>query len=263
MFGWFKKKPVHVGVMLGKKAAKYDKRTLRFATYKKALAPAPAVFDFSNRLKNLGMLGNDTLGDCTCAGIYHLIQSWCDYNGIDYVPTTDKAIALYEAACGYNPADPSTDDGGVLLDLLKYWKANPVDGHSIDAYVSVNVHDEAEIQQALYYFGGLYVGVQLPISAQTQDIWDVPLLGTHGDGEPGSWGGHCIANILAYDSKYVYTITWGAVKKMTWKFFETYCDEAYCVLSPDWYGAEKTAPTGFDSATLSVDIAMLEDTSNG
>jgi hypothetical protein len=84
MFGF--KEVVHAGVKLGKKAAREDPRTLCFATYKRALAPAPATYDYSGRLQNIGMLGNDIYGDCTCAGIAHLIQVWNQFNGMPFVP---------------------------------------------------------------------------------------------------------------------------------------------------------------------------------
>jgi hypothetical protein len=256
MFG-FGKDPVHAGVKLGKKAAKYDARTLRFSTYKGTLAPAPETYDFSSRISNLGMCLNDTLGDCTAAGVAHLVQAWTGYNGVPFVPADASVLALYEGSCGYNPADPTTDAGGVLLDVLKYWKTNPFEGHEIDAYVSVDPKNKEEVKQALFYFGGLYVGVQLPKSAQSQTVWDVPWYGARGDAAVGSWGGHCIANILDYDDKTLTTITWGALKTMTWDWLSTYCDEMYVVLSPDWYGAGKVAPTGFNSAALTTDLALL------
>lgn len=256
MFGFGKK--LHAGMKLGKKDAKYDPRTLRFATYKASLPAAPSAYDFSNRIHGLTMLQNDVLGDCTCAAVGHLVQAWTSYNGGSYVPSDAATLSLYENACGYDPMDPSTDQGGELISVLKYWKANPFEGHTIDAYVSVNPKNQEEVRQALYYFGGVYVGVQLPLAAQNQTVWDVPFLGIRGKGEPGSWGGHAIANILDYDENGLTTITWGDTKLMTWKFLETYCDEMYCILSPDWYGPEKVAPTGFDSNALAQDLLLLE-----
>lgn len=255
MFGFGKK--LHAGVKLGKKEAKYDPRTLRFATYKASLPAAPPSYDFSNRIHDLGMLGNNIYGDCTAAGVAHLVQAWAAYNGVSYIPSDAATLKFYEDSCGYKPGDPSTDNGGTLIDVLKHWKANPFDGHEIDAYVAVNPKNLDEVKQALYYFGGLYVGLQLPKSAENQQIWDVPWLGFRGNGEPGSLGGHCVANILDYDERGLTTITWGQLKLMTWPFFESYCDECFCVLSPDWYGPEKVAPTGFDSVALAQDLTAL------
>jgi hypothetical protein len=39
------------------------------AKYTVALPPPPAAVDWSRKLSDLGMLKNDTLGDCTCAAI--------------------------------------------------------------------------------------------------------------------------------------------------------------------------------------------------
>jgi hypothetical protein len=78
-----------------------------------------------------------------------------------------------------------------------------------------------------------YIGLALPISAQNQDVWAVPPGGSAGEGSPGSWGGHAVP-IVAYDSRGLTVITWGATKRMTWQFLDTYCDEAYALLSQDW-----------------------------
>ena len=45
--------------------------------------------------------------------------------------------------------------------------------------------------------------------------------------------------------------------KMTWNFWNIYCDEAYAVLSPDWIGQAKLAPSGFDLAALEADLAAV------
>jgi hypothetical protein len=100
-----------------------------------------------------------------------------------------------------------------------------------------------------------YIGLGLPISAQAQVIWDKPA-SMHGDGAKNSWGGHCVI-VVGYDAKYVYAVTWGEIKKMTWAFWLAYCDESYAVISPDFFIGEKT-PAGFDLATLRQDLAAIK-----
>lgn len=90
--------------------------------------------------------------------------------------------------------------------------------------------------------------MQLPKSAQTQDVWDVD---TSPNGQPGSWGGHCVF-VPDYDANGLTCITWGAPKKMTWGFWGTYCDEAHALLSPDWQ-----PPAGFDMAALQADLGTV------
>lgn len=248
--------PRSSNLRLGKLPAKHDPRTLRFAKYADKLAPAPLALDYTNRISGLGMLANDTLGDCTAAGAAHMHQAWCAYNGVSYVPTDADTIAFYSETCGYVPGEASTDNGGVLLDVLKYWRNAGFAGRKIEAFTSVSPVDISLVKQAIYYFGGLYMGVMLPTSAQDQDVWDVPWYGARGKGAAGSWGGHCVAAVVGYDAKTLTIITWGQLKNMTWKFFLEYCDEAYAVLASDWFGTG-IAPTGFDVDSLRRDIQLI------
>lgn len=40
--------------------------------------------------------------------------------------------------------------------------------------------------------------------------------------------------VVAYDSRSLTVVTWGALQTMTWGFWAAYCDEAYAILSPDY-----------------------------
>ncbi len=115
-----------------------------------------------------GMMANDRLGDCTCAGMGHFLQLVTANAQGSPVTLSDQDIILaYEAACGYNPGDPRTDQGGVEIDILNYWRTNGIGpaGHKITAFVAVNPLTHREVMQALALFGGLYTGVALPVSA--------------------------------------------------------------------------------------------------
>lgn len=251
-FGWKTPHVDHSQMKLGKGPARKDNRTLAMAKYTSSLAPAPPECNFTSSLKNLGAMLNDTLGDCTCAAVGHCIQFWTtDRKCAVIIPDSD-ILSLYEKVGGYVPGNPSTDQGAVELDVLNYWKANPVDGHVLSAYVAINPLSNQELMDAVYYFGCAYIGVLLPISCQTQEIWDVV---SGSDGDPGSWGGHAIP-IVAYDKDYVYCITWGQIKKMTRAFYTKYCDEAYALLSPDWTD-QGNSIDGFDIATLLIDLGEI------
>jgi hypothetical protein len=211
------------------------------------------------RLDDLGMMKNDTLGDCTCAAIGHLIQTWTSQTTSEAIIPDAQIVELYEHACGYDPTDPDSDQGGVEIDVLNYWRKNPVDGpngpHSLDAFAAVARRHHADVKDAVWLFGGAYIGVALPLSAQSQKVWDVPSGGPAGDGAPGSWGGHAVP-VIAYDGSGLTCITWGALKRMTWAFWDTYCDEAYACLSRDWAAAR--APSGFDWAALDADLGGFQ-----
>jgi hypothetical protein len=252
---------------LGKRPARIDSRTLTLAHYlpKAETLPAPPqVRDFTHIVAEWPMLLNDLLGDCVVAAALHSIQEWSAMTTpFRVTPNDDDALNVYELF-GYDPKDPSTDQGIVMLDFLKYWRKTglPVQGktHKIDAFVSVNPKNPTEVAQALWLFGNLFVGVQLPLSAQNQAIWCVPD-GLGSSAAPGSWGGHCVPIMREHlDSKFpdgIGVITWGEVLSATWYFLSCYCDEAYAILSPDWIGARGIAPNQFDLAQLQADLQAL------
>jgi hypothetical protein len=307
---------------LGKKARRHDPRTLKLARYMTALLPpAPASVDYTRGTTDWGMMLNDQLGDCIIAdGPGHATQVWTlNATGTMATPPDSLILATYEKWCGYNPANSATDQGGVELDVLNDWRQQGFNGQTLEAYVAIGLESgirspKSEVQggksatsdvgprtsdcpstqllQAIWLFGGAYVGVELPIRAQDQDVWDVPAtLGP--DDEPESWGGHAIY-LVGYDVPEVaqpllavqgkawtpFTaqagvpvppqtqagvpvpptltcITWGGLKKMTWAWFEKYCSEAYALVSKDWLNASGVSPSGFDLAALESDLKLV------
>jgi len=248
---------------LGKGAARHDPRALLMASYLTPALPAPpASFNLAAKVHAWGMMVNDQLGDCTCAAAGHLIMEWTVNAGKKLVTPTDKQIvAAYSAITGYNPVTGANDNGAVEVDVLNYWRQSGIAGHKIGAFVSLEPSNHAHVMDAVYMFEGCYIGMQLPISAQAQvqnhQPWSVPPGGPTGDGKPGSWGGHAVP-VVAYDSRGVTVVTWGALQSMTWSFWETYCDEAYAILSNDYINGKKQAPQGFSLQELKADLADLK-----
>jgi len=248
----------HSRMKLGKKPRRYDRRTLRLARYlTPALPPPPPAVTNSGNVTNWGMMLNgpntygkgvpsDGLGDCTIAGVAHTIQVWTLSKGSEVTVPDSTVLQFYERWDGYNPSNPASDQGGEELQVLKDWRKQGFSGNPLMAFADPDTQDELHVRQAIALFGGLYIGLQLPISAQTQDVWDVA---SGPNGKPGSWGGHCVF-VPDYDADTLTCITWGQLKKMTWAFWGTYCDEAHALLSTDW-----KPPAGFDMAALQADLA--------
>jgi hypothetical protein len=219
-----------------------------------AIEPAPSM-DWAKAVKAWPMLKNDTIGDCTAAGVLHLLQLWLANNGVDYTPTDAEAVALYSATSDY----PKEDDGANENDVLSYWQRTGVKtpiGTDTVSFASLTPQNLNELKLAVQFFGGCYLGVDLPLTAQSQEIWDVTPAGVTGAGMPGSWGGHCVIAV-AYDAQYVTVVTWGRLMKVTPAFLEVYLDEAYAVLSKDWLAKSGISPPGLNWEELERDLQTL------
>lgn len=244
---------------LGKAAPRRDSRTLKLASYLLgALPPTPAKHDLSGYIPggNWGQMKNDAIGDCTCAAAGHMIMQWTAAAGKLVVPSDADIVAAYSAITGYAPNKPGSDDGAVELDVLNFWRTKGIAGHKIGAYAAVEHRNHDHVRAAVYIFGGLYIGVALPKSAQNQNTWDVPNWLTRwflDDPTPGSWGGHAV-EVVAYDSKGLTVVTWGKLQKMTWAFWDKYVDEAYALLSQDFLNGNGRTPDGFDLWQLTEDL---------
>jgi hypothetical protein len=241
------------GLRLGKLAPKYDSRTLRMARYVKPdLLAAPPVVNWATKMTLLwGMLGNDTLGDCTCAALGHMDQVWALNTGRSQDITDDvvcgKPNGLYWRT-------GTEDKGRNMLDVLKEVVRGGFAGDKYTAFASLDPRNHLMHRYVVWQFGGVYLGITLPVTAQNQAVWDyVP--NANGN-EPGSWGGHAV-NVVAYDDAGITIVTWGAIKKLTWSFVDHYCDEAFAIISPDWFNSRGRDPNGFNMAALRADLAVI------
>lgn len=242
---------------LGKRPARHDPRTLRLGKYLRpaTVAASPGHLHLETKVAQWPIYGNDRYGDCVFADIGHQIEAWTADANTEQSVTDADVLGAYSAVTGFNPNDPNSDRGTVWLDALNYWRKTGVGGHRIAGYVSVTV-DKAHARTATWLFGGLQLGIDLPITAKAQigKVWTV---GRGSDGWPGSWGGHATP-VLGYDASHLFVITWGAVQRMTWGFFNRYVDESYAALSTEWISqVTQRSPEGFDLATLQADLASI------
>jgi hypothetical protein len=250
-------------VRLGKQPAKYTSRS-RFLTDfvdRSKLPEPPAGWSWlAGRVQQWPLYLNDRLGDCVIASAAHMIELWTAVQLGRPVGVTDPDVLLaYEAVGGYRPEDPTTDRGCVMSEALDYWVGRGIGGHRIFGSTVVPMGDRKLIKTALVLFGGLYIGLQLPKTAQGQigATWEVPPGGLQGAGARGSWGGHCV-NLVSYDAHNLCCVTWGRLQLMSWNFFSGYCDEAHAVLSQaDWIGNHAVSPSGFNLAALQVALRQV------
>jgi len=237
---------------LGKKAAIQDVRTphLDMAVAAHLLVP-PETCDWGAHLENWPLWRNGDqlsnhgqtipgLGDCTAVSVASAIRVMTATRGGEIVLTDDQVVTIYEAN-GYDPARPQTDQGAVEIDVLSHWCET---GYAIGrqapdvltAYGSLNWKDRDAVRRAVASLGGLYIGLALPDYALYEGAaWSAPTQSYT------IAGGHAVF-VHGYDADGLWLNTWAERKRMDWGFFETFCDEAYGLLSRDWLDIHGDSP---------------------
>ncbi len=239
---------------LGKGPARNGK--LRLAAYLKAdVPPAPKAVDWTRGLTSWGMMGNESHGDCVFAAGAHAIQTWTLNAGLPAQPGIERTLSdaavlsYYSRWAGYVPGDPATENGFVIADFLNLWKADGYGGVLLDGFVDPDPANQEHVKQGIALFGGVDVGLQLPLAWQNMQTWDV--VGGR-EGAPGSWGGHATW-VPAYNAVGPVCVTWGALKQITWAAWARYCDEAHAIVSPVWMNKNGRAACGFSYGALRTD----------
>ena len=193
-----------------------------------------------------GMMGNDTLGDCTIAGVGHLIVAANAETGAqDVVPSDDDIKKQYFKITG------GQDSGAVELDVLRAWYGKGLFGNNkIAAFAPVKPSNVLDIHAAVELFGSCYIGVALPGSAMQQFANGEPWAIT---GNDQIEGGHCVL-IVGYDAQLLYCVSWGQIQAITWPWMSRFCDEAYAVISQEFVETHSV----LDIDALRKDIGLLQ-----
>jgi hypothetical protein len=247
-----------MSLRLGKKPAVYDARTLQFAKYAETLPVIPAEVNYISKAASWPMYGNDTLGDCVAAAAGHMVEQWTLYADKGFLPSLAEVIAFYEYS-GYKPGDPSTDQGWDLLAALKVWRSTGIGAHKIAAFVQLKTGDWNELRQSIALFGNAYLGFSLPDAvvpeAPGADWTTIPWVWTPGMA-PDQNNGHCVP-AMACSTTWADFVSWAAKMGFNQEFYENASDEAYAVVTQDWIEADGKAPSGFDLAQLTADLAAI------
>jgi hypothetical protein len=221
-----------------------------------ATAP-PAAVNWNKPVRSWPMLANDSVGDCVFAAIGHTIQTWTANASTEVILSDRDVLAAYSAVTGYNPADPSTDQGTVMQDAFSYWRKTGIAGHKILAFAQVDHTSLVELETAVALFGEVLLAIDFPDTAMDQfnegKPWDV-VYGAKSE------GGHAICS-ARYDSgnkSAPWTvITWGREQPVTTRFLSKYLREAWVAIAPEWIAANGTSPSGLDLAGLGEDFTAL------
>jgi hypothetical protein len=221
------------------------------------IAPPPVTRDWSGKVSDWTMMGNDQYGDCVCAGFGHALMVWSSQASTLFTPDEGAVMRLYRV---FNPG--SEDNGCDLQEVLTFLKTqyttgSGFEGFSLADFAILNAASKQEAMDAINLFGCLYIGVGLPDSVvnvpnRAQAPWDT----AGAVWTPNLNNGHCVLAV-EYDDTGLTVITWGQRKRMSWDFYLACCEESYALDSPYWFEANGAAPNGFTSNDLTADLAGL------
>jgi hypothetical protein len=229
-------------------------------------APPPAEDWTQGMASNLGMMLNDTLGDCTCAAFYHALQVWT-YNatGTTVTQPDPDVEKLYVLACGYNPKAGGEGPGGneqnVLTYILRSGAPTGPAGKTVNkltAFVEVDPRNLDDVKRAIVDCGVAYIGFNVPQyivpapPATPPAVWNVQ------SANAKIAGGHAVV-LAGYDAEGFRLISWGQYYTMTWAFFAKYVDEVYALADPVWIAAKGTTPGGLTLAQLQAQMQALAE----
>jgi hypothetical protein len=187
-----------------------------------SLPTPPRSFDYGARVKHYPMALNDKYGDCTIAGVVHMLQlMYAEVGEVFDCPDDSIVRDTYFWLSG------GQDSGLVEHQVLQMWMQHGLFDHKIVGYAPVNVKDKKKMADALYAFGALYIGIEMPAEAEQQFENNIPWQIDAQSGPPT--GGHCVVatgmNPLGID-----IITWGVETSMTWEWWDRYGTEAWVVI---------------------------------
>lgn len=260
--------PTTKGFRLGRLARTFDPRIPHYSALVagRTLPPPPPQVDYTKGMPaNLGIMLNDTLGDCTCAAVYHAIQVW-SFNAskgksIETEPDSDVE-KLYELACGYKPQNGGEGPGGNEQHVLTYllrtgapFGPNGATTHKIAAFVEVDPRHTDDVKRTIANCGLAYIGFNVPQYIVPQHgkppaVWDVETRDT------AIVGGHAVV-LAGYTAAGARVISWGSYYTMTWAFFAKYVDEVYAIADSTWIAAGGKTPAGLTLAQLEEQMKAL------
>jgi hypothetical protein len=244
------------------------KRAIAIAQTLNVLGPAPSTSPGYSALVdklvsgNWGMDGNDQWGDCTCADPAHRLMLWtAQGSGKIVVATTAETLALYSAVTGFNPNDPSTDQGSDLPTVAAYLdKTGFTVGGKVykeTAWGTINPANTDHWKWAICIFGCVPIGINIQ-QAQVDQF----NAGQPWDYVPGSpiVGGHDVLLVEYQPDGSVQLITWGMRWPATAAFMDPangIVDEVVPAVSSYFLTPSGVAPSGVNLTAMLTDLHSL------
>lgn len=250
---------------LGRKPSVPDHRVPHFSIHSHLLPHPPPNSNWYAAVQNWGMLLNDQYGDCVIAAAYHAILEMTTYAGNPIIPTDAEAEAAYSGATGFDPKDPSTDQGTVVMGhggFMEYWTNTGlmIGGskvNKLDAYFQITRMNAVEWMKAVHYFGGFMFGFNVPESIMAADqppfVWNDPSGPFVGGHEVWVCGYETVGSgMVLFD-----LVSWGARYRMTVDFMEKVGAEIVVPYDSLSLNAQGLNGAGLTKDQLTADMSAL------
>jgi hypothetical protein len=223
------------------------------------LPPAPATFGRYAQVQQWGMLGNDRYGDCVIAGAAHETMLWNAEQDKIAPFTDDSVLKMYSAIAGFDPNDPSSDQGTDYEEAAQYRRLTGLTDaagkvHVVDAYLDIT-RNPYDLFEAIWLFGAAGICLNFPDYAMDQFNrgvpWDVV------PGQPEPTGGHYVPGVGRNSGGNIVAVTWGQTQIITPAFLEKYMQAGIAYVSLERLDAKGFSLDGFDREALEADLDEL------
>lgn len=197
--------------------------------------------------------GNATYGDCTIAGVDHLSRAFSALFKEPYAPPTEQALTAE-----YFDLTGGQDSGLNEEFVLNEWYKNGLFGTKIAGFAPVSTTSLLQQHQAISLYGGAYLGIRCPASAQRafqKEQETGVVVPWQYEGEQTE-DGHCVVALGYGPNGGLHCATWGGVAVLSPSFLAHYLDECWCVLSQQLVEAKKDT-LGINLEALQADLAKL------
>jgi hypothetical protein len=224
----------------------------------------------------VGMFGNGPpgfqgvpqgVGDCTCADSAHRVMLNTANGGTIVVPADADVLTMYETVSGYVLGNESTDGGADEATVCSYMGTTGLAGIKSAGNGMIDPTSMDHIRWAVQIFGACRLGMVADQQMEDQFSALEPWTTAAAANDPNA-GGHDPLAVF-YDANYLYVWTWGGgawpkgLQPVAWALVANpaFLEEAHVELYPSFVRAGGTAPSGFDLAGLTNELAMVEATS--
>jgi hypothetical protein len=239
-----------------------------------ALPAASGTIDRESKVSSWPMYDNDTVGDCTCAGMGHAVAQWTAFAGSvtgGAMFTDTEIIKMYSAVSGYNPQTGANDNGASLYQVCNYMMTTGLTDtngklHKIAGYADIaSFNNLGYLKQVLNAFGTVYLGVSVG-QAEEDDFSEGKPWALDENGQQVGPDGidHCVVMSLSAfavsgvaDDETI--ITWGAEQKINVAWAWTSIGEAIAIFSDDWLEANGDSPIGQAAIAIIAELKSIPE----